>query len=75
MAAHKTPEEKFVTVLKNIKGVVKVYPYQYEIKVQVENTDIVPEMITKLVEAGGKIRCVTEMTPDLEQVFLSLIEV
>ncbi len=69
------PEEKFTTILKNIKGVQKVFPYQNFLKIQVESTEIVPEIVTALVNGGGNICSVTEMKPDLEQIFLSLIEV
>jgi len=67
--------EKFVTLLQNFKGVQKVFPYQNLIKVQLENTEIVPAIVTKLVNEGGNINSVTEIKPDLEQIFLSLTEI
>ena len=65
---------RFVEFLKTQKGVEKVYPYQNVLKIQVENTDIVPNIVTELVKAGGNIRSVNEMKPDLEQIFLNLTE-
>ncbi len=69
------PEDKFIIVLKTIKGVEKVFPYQNLLKVQVKNTDIIPDMVSELVKAGGNIRSVNEMKPDLEQIFLNLMEI
>jgi ABC-2 type transport system ATP-binding protein len=67
-------DQRFVEFLKKQQGVEKVYPYQNILKIQVKNTDIVPNIITELVKAGGNIRSVTEMKPDLEQIFLNLTE-
>jgi hypothetical protein len=68
-------DEKFLTVFKKEKGIEKVYPHQNMLDIQLENIDIVPEIIGDLVNAGAKIKSVTEMKPDLEQIFLDLTEI
>ncbi|WP_455392552.1 ABC transporter ATP-binding protein [[Eubacterium] cellulosolvens] len=66
--------EKFVNALKTMKGVVNVVPYSTEMNIQVEKTDIVPDLVNILVKSGARITSVTEMRPDLEQIFLSITE-
>lgn len=68
------PDNKHVEVLKNVKGVEKVFPYQNFLKVQVESTEIVPDLVSALVSSGGRLISVTEMKPDLEQIFLNLTD-
>jgi ABC-2 type transport system ATP-binding protein len=67
-------EEKHLELLKNMKGVLKVFSYQNNIKLQIQNQDVIPEIVSNLVSEGGSIRSVTEMKPDLEQIFLSVTE-
>jgi ABC-2 type transport system ATP-binding protein len=67
-------DPKFVEFLKKQHGVEKVYPYQNFIKIQLGGTEELPNIITNLVKEGASIRTVTEMKPDLEQIFLSLTE-
>ncbi len=70
-----TLKEKFIKLLREMKGVEKVFQYQNNIKVQVKSTELVSDLVSNLVKNGGKIKSVTEMKPDLEQIFLSLTEV
>ena len=67
-------DNRFISLLETQEGVIKVYPNQNAVKVKVRNTDILPHMVEKIVKAGGKIRSVTEIKPDLEQIFLELTE-
>ncbi len=69
-----TMADQFANALKEVQGVQKVFPYYNTIKVQVENTDNIPYLVHKLVSVGAGVRSVTEMRPDLEQIFLSLTE-
>ena len=66
--------EKLVNAIKNMEGVENIVPYSTEINIQLKDMNIVPELIIELVNAGAKIRAVTEMKPDLERIFLSLTE-
>lgn len=67
-------DEKFVTLLKKIKGVEKVFPYQNMLNIELKDTGLIPELVDKLVDSGARISSVNEMKPDLEQIFLSLTE-
>jgi ABC-2 type transport system ATP-binding protein len=67
-------DQKFVDIMHKTPGVEKVFPYQNTLKLQISSTESVPSIVTTLVNAGGSIRSVTEMKPDLEQIFLSLTD-
>lgn len=67
-------DDKFVGILKNFHGVQKVFHYQNFLKLQVEKTEEVPNIVAKIVKEGGSIQSVTEMKPDLEQIFLDLTD-
>jgi ABC-2 type transport system ATP-binding protein len=68
------PDTKFTESLKKIKGVEKVYPYQNELNIELDDSEIIPDLVEKLIKDGARIRSVNEMKPDLEQIFLSLTE-
>ena len=69
-----TLDEKYTKLLNKVKGVEKVFPYENVLNIEIDDTEIIPDLINRLVKADARIRGVEEMKPDLEQIFLSLTE-
>ena len=67
-------DQKMMADVNEIPGVQKVFNYYNNLKIQVEDTNIVPTIVSKLAHGGASIRSVKEMKPDLEQIFLNLTE-
>jgi ABC-2 type transport system ATP-binding protein len=65
-------DPRYEVSIKNMKGVEKVFPYQNVLNIELEDTELIPDMVNALVKDGARIRSVNEMKPDLEQIFLSL---
>jgi ABC-2 type transport system ATP-binding protein len=66
--------QQLMAAVNEIPGVLKVFNYYNTLKLQIDDTKIVPTIVSKLVHSGAGIISVQEMKPDLEQIFLNLTD-
>ncbi len=66
--------DKMVGELKKMGGVTSVKAEGNVLKIGVESFDLAPEINSKIVSMGGRVKRMSEVSPDLEEIFLKITE-
>ena len=66
--------DPLVEELKKIKGVESVKIEGNLLEVQVDSFDLTPEINSKIVSLGGRVKKMSEITPNLEEIFFKITE-